>query len=205
MTIAVDFDGTITEQNLYPDIGPFRKYAINVLKALQRKGHTVCLWTCRSGESLDLALLNLKKKGFTPDYVNEGSLNTLNKDSKYNYKGKIVPIGNRMQEIRKAQNAGKLDEIDKQFLNSLGMVFYVKAIRVLEIFCEKNNCTLSSLPKNQIIVIDGHKYDIKTILNNLNANHPEGEGLTEQELDVLAKLGIKWKTIKNKDETTLSV
>lgn len=110
-----------------------------------------------------------------------------------------------MQEIRKAQNAGKLDEIDKQFLNSLGMVFYVKAIRVLEIFCEKNNCTLSSLPKNQIIVIDGHKYDIKTILNNLNANHPEGEGLTEQELDVLAKLGIKWKTIKNKDETTLSV
>jgi len=42
MTIAVDFDGTITEQNLYPDIGPFRKYAVNVLKALQEQGHKVC-------------------------------------------------------------------------------------------------------------------------------------------------------------------
>lgn len=76
MTIAVDFDGTITEQNLYPDVGPFRAYAVNVLKALQQKGHTICLWTCRHGETLDLALLNLKKKGFTPDYVNEGPFST---------------------------------------------------------------------------------------------------------------------------------
>lgn len=76
MTIAVDFDGTITEQNLYPDIGPFRKYAINVLKALQEQGHKVCLWTCRSGETLDLALINLKKKGFTPDFVNESPFTT---------------------------------------------------------------------------------------------------------------------------------
>ena len=76
MTIAVDFDGTITEQNLYPDVGPFRKYAVSVLKALQHQGHTICLWTCRSGESLDLALVNLKKKGFTPDYVNESSFTT---------------------------------------------------------------------------------------------------------------------------------
>lgn len=76
MTIAVDFDGTITEQNLYPDVGPFRAYAVNVLKALQEQGHTICLWTCRHGKSLDLALVNLKKKGFTPDYVNEGPFTT---------------------------------------------------------------------------------------------------------------------------------
>lgn len=76
MTIAVDFDGTITEQNLYPDIGPFRKYAVNVLNALQRQGHEICLWTCRHGETLDLALLNLKEKCFTPDYVNEGPFST---------------------------------------------------------------------------------------------------------------------------------
>lgn len=76
MTIAVDFDGTITEQNLYPDTGPFRKYAVNVLNALQRQGHKICLWTCRHGETLDLALVNLKKKGFTPDYVNDGPFST---------------------------------------------------------------------------------------------------------------------------------
>ena len=60
MTIAVDFDGTITQRNAYPDIGPFRKNAINVLKALQEKGNDICLWTCRHGETLAQALTNLK-------------------------------------------------------------------------------------------------------------------------------------------------
>lgn len=70
MTIAVDFDGTITQRNAYPDIGPFRKNAINVLKALQEKGNDICLWTCRHGETLAQALTNLKEQGFTPNYVN---------------------------------------------------------------------------------------------------------------------------------------
>ena len=70
MTIAVDFDGTITQQNIYPDVGPFRKNAINVLKALQEKGNDICLWTCRNRETLAKALSCLKAQGFTPNYVN---------------------------------------------------------------------------------------------------------------------------------------
>ena len=76
MTIAVDFDGTITERNSYPDICPFRKNAIKVLSILQSQGHDICLWTCRSGKELSAALKALKDCGFTPNYVNCGPWST---------------------------------------------------------------------------------------------------------------------------------
>ena len=47
MIIAVDFDGTITYKNAYPDVGEINLKAIDVLKKLQAKGHQLCLWTCR--------------------------------------------------------------------------------------------------------------------------------------------------------------
>ncbi len=76
MTLAIDFDGTITQQNLYPDIGPFRPYAIEVLKKLQEKGHIICLWTCRNGETLKAALNSLKAAGFVPDFANSAQFTT---------------------------------------------------------------------------------------------------------------------------------
>lgn len=76
MIIAVDFDGTITKENIYPDIGELREGAIETLLALQDLGNTVCLWTCRNGRPLAEALAALEQLGFKPDYVNCGPYTT---------------------------------------------------------------------------------------------------------------------------------
>ena len=55
MKIAVDFDGTIVE-NAYPSIGHPMMFAFETLKALQRKGHKLILWTYRDGKRLDEAV-----------------------------------------------------------------------------------------------------------------------------------------------------
>lgn len=62
MIIAIDFDGTIVEHR-YPAIGPQRTFAFEALKALQRKGHRLILWTHRSGEYLDLAVEYCRENG----------------------------------------------------------------------------------------------------------------------------------------------
>ena len=49
MIIAVDFDGTIVEHR-FPAIGKERLFAFETLKALQRNGHLLILWTFRSGK-----------------------------------------------------------------------------------------------------------------------------------------------------------
>jgi hypothetical protein len=69
VVIAVDFDGTIVE-NCWPDIGPFRFMAGPVLKWLQRRGHTLILWTCRDGETLGRAKRFLWSHGICFDYYN---------------------------------------------------------------------------------------------------------------------------------------
>ncbi len=55
MIIAIDFDGTIVEHR-YPDIGKQVPFAFDTLKALQKKGHRLILWTHRSGEPLKKAV-----------------------------------------------------------------------------------------------------------------------------------------------------
>lgn len=60
--IAVDFDGTIVE-NCYPQIGKPMPFAFETLRALQRKGCTLILWTCREGRLLDEAVAFCAKKG----------------------------------------------------------------------------------------------------------------------------------------------
>lgn len=69
--LAVDFDGTLTIGNKYPDMGPLRPMAITVLKAFQQEGGKVLLFTCREGDSLRQALNRLELYGFHPDFVNE--------------------------------------------------------------------------------------------------------------------------------------
>ena len=51
MRIAVDFDGTIVE-NQYPAIGREIAFAVPVLKKLIAEGNEVILWTSRSGPFL---------------------------------------------------------------------------------------------------------------------------------------------------------
>lgn len=60
--ISIDFDGTITKENLYPNIGEFRENAVECIKKLQKYNHCF-LFTCRQGKTLVSALKALEEKG----------------------------------------------------------------------------------------------------------------------------------------------
>ncbi|WP_310992560.1 BT0820 family HAD-type phosphatase [Aequorivita marina] len=62
ITIAVDFDGTIVEDN-YPRIGRPIIFAFDTLKKLQDKGHRLILWTYRKGDALEEAVQFCKDNG----------------------------------------------------------------------------------------------------------------------------------------------
>lgn len=62
MIIAVDFDGTIVEHR-YPDIGKEKLFAFETLKALQKQGHMLILWTFRAGKELEEAVEFCHSKG----------------------------------------------------------------------------------------------------------------------------------------------
>lgn len=62
MIIAVDFDGTIVE-NRYPKIGKEMLFAIDTLKALNKMGHQIILWTFRSGKQLEEAVAFCEERG----------------------------------------------------------------------------------------------------------------------------------------------
>lgn len=51
MIIAVDFDGTCVHHE-FPAVGADAPYAVQVLKAFQRSGVKLILWTVRSDEHL---------------------------------------------------------------------------------------------------------------------------------------------------------
>ncbi|MFH1001245.1 MAG: hydrolase [Bacteroidota bacterium] len=55
MRIAVDFDGTIVE-NDYPNIGEAMLFAFETLKELQKRNFNIILWTYRTGKELDEAV-----------------------------------------------------------------------------------------------------------------------------------------------------
>ncbi len=62
LTIAVDFDGTIVEHD-YPRIGREMLFAFDTLKAIQKKGHKLILWTYREGPLLEEAVEYCRKNG----------------------------------------------------------------------------------------------------------------------------------------------
>lgn len=70
LTIAVDFDGTLVE-NEYPRIGKPILFAFETLKKLQQEGHQIILWTYRSGRRLEEAVDFCKSKGITFYAVNK--------------------------------------------------------------------------------------------------------------------------------------
>ena len=60
--IAVDFDGTIVE-HAYPKIGKEMLFAFDTLKALQKKGHKLILWTFRDSDLLVEAVEYCRENG----------------------------------------------------------------------------------------------------------------------------------------------
>lgn len=69
-TIAIDFDGTIVEDE-YPGIGKPRLFAFDTLKKLQEKGHRLILWTYRNGKHLDDAVAFCEANGISFYAVNK--------------------------------------------------------------------------------------------------------------------------------------
>ena len=72
MIIAVDYDGTL-------EINDNMNMAlIGKLKARQRSGDIIILWTCRDGKRLNEAVTKLLRVGFRPQLVNENAPSVIN-------------------------------------------------------------------------------------------------------------------------------
>jgi len=74
--IAVDFDGCLCK-NDWPNIGLANLDAIEELKAIQKRGNWIILWTCRCGEALEEAVAWCAKHQLYFDAVNENMPNII--------------------------------------------------------------------------------------------------------------------------------
>lgn len=74
MVYAIDFDGTLCEDN-FPEIGEPYFNRIAAVKRMKSDGHKIILWTCRQndehGRHLDNAVNWCKEHGLIFDAVNE--------------------------------------------------------------------------------------------------------------------------------------
>ena len=68
-TVAIDFDGTLCEDN-WPEIGEPIVVMIDAAKKMRENGSKLILWTCREGKFLDDALEWCKGYGLEFDAVN---------------------------------------------------------------------------------------------------------------------------------------
>ena len=70
MILAVDFDGVLSHAE-WPAVGDFDVEIINALIAARAFGHKLVLWTCREGDDLTKAIVELDKLGIKFDLVNQ--------------------------------------------------------------------------------------------------------------------------------------
>jgi hypothetical protein len=70
--LMIDFDGTITKENLFPNIGAPRPRVFDAIRTLQERGWICCLWTCRTGDTLEAAKRFIEENGVKMDYYNAG-------------------------------------------------------------------------------------------------------------------------------------
>lgn len=68
--IAIDFDDCLFNSN-YPDVGTPNLSVIEAVKELKKQGNKIILWTCRTGESCEVAVKACEKYGLTFDAVND--------------------------------------------------------------------------------------------------------------------------------------
>ena len=69
--IAIDFDDTLFKTINYPNELKPKWRVINKVKKLINKGYCCCLWTCRSGDNLKIAVELCKSVGIGFEWVNE--------------------------------------------------------------------------------------------------------------------------------------
>lgn len=75
--VAIDFDGTITKENLYPKIGELRDGVVDAINTIA-ENNTIVIWTCRCHKELMDAIIKLKKSNIHYDYINQSPLDKLN-------------------------------------------------------------------------------------------------------------------------------
>lgn len=69
--MAIDYDGTITKENDFPNNGVINDNCVEVVNILHNLGVRTILWTCRNGKELESALNHCKLNNIPLDYVNE--------------------------------------------------------------------------------------------------------------------------------------
>ena len=69
-TRAVDFDGTLSFSR-WPEVGQPNTELINFLKGWRNKGNKLILWTCRTGQALEVAVKCCEQQGVCFDAIND--------------------------------------------------------------------------------------------------------------------------------------
>ena len=69
--VAVDFDGTLSLDSQYPNIGRFNTHLYEALMKLKGIGWSIVLWTCREGKELKEAVEWCANNGLKFDAINE--------------------------------------------------------------------------------------------------------------------------------------
>ena len=69
--VAVDFDGTLSLDAQYPNIGRFNTPLYEALMKLRGIGWSIVLWTCREGKELREAVIWCANNGLEFDAINE--------------------------------------------------------------------------------------------------------------------------------------
>jgi len=70
LIMAVDFDGTIV-QDAYPQIGSINMKTVEYIRRHQNQGTKLVLWTCRSGQQLEEAIMVCTGLGIKFDAIND--------------------------------------------------------------------------------------------------------------------------------------
>lgn len=68
--ISIDYDDTIVYAD-YPNIGTIKPHAREVINNLYNQGHTIIIWTCRSGDHEQMAAMYLRDMGVKFHHINE--------------------------------------------------------------------------------------------------------------------------------------
>lgn len=69
--IAVDYDGCITMENAWPEVGQLNPRVIERLKREKAAGSILILWSCREGHILEDAIEACRAAGVEFDAVND--------------------------------------------------------------------------------------------------------------------------------------